>query len=179
MENIFRKQSAEEILKKAEKSSFKKRRDLLAKNIESIKKFLYAEDAIPTRNQLKINLQEKLNEIAGKVNSGEKLYGVGLTNSYKATFSEIQRAGKEILEKLKEKSIKASELEKSYYYSHSITGKENWSEEKIKNLPFDWIVGAVINYHKNRSAEKDANTERELSAQEVKKCLEIIKQRNK
>ena len=176
MVQIF-KESTEKILEKAQKESGKKRRKLFTKNIKNIKKFLYAEDAIPTRNQIKNNLEKILNDISLRAEGGGKLSSFSLTNSYKPTVNEIKRSIEEVLTKLKENKIKISELERRYCYT--MVGQEKWSEEDIKDLPLDWIVGAVLNYQKNRSEEKDLDTKTELSATEVKECLEIIEKRNK
>ncbi|MFH1189011.1 MAG: hypothetical protein V1652_04190 [bacterium] len=179
LSKIFsQKQSGEKILRTAKDSpTMADKRKLVRENIDVIRNFLDAEDAKPTRHQFIQNIGKLLDEIASKVLDGKKLYNIGLTPSYKATLQEISRAVNEILQKLKERNIDITEISKQAYWRHSY-GEGKWSLQEVTNFPLDWLVSAVVKYNEETGKVKDIDMEKCLTANEVKECLDLIKEWN-
>jgi len=175
---LKKKMTPEEAFKRAIDASIEERREMVINHADDIKKLFDINDISPIitsdKKRIKSGLEGRLNKINYLVKEGEKLGGRSLTNSYQTTVAEIRRSTSEILEELKERNLKISDLEKSVCYI-PFEKKEMWAEEDVKNLDFDWMVGAVINYYKNRLDGKELKSADELSKEEFLECLDLIK----
>lgn len=176
-EKMKKKMTPEEVLKKSVNASIKERRKMIKNHASDIKKLFDADDVkpifTPDKERIKKIQKERLGRIDYLVKGGEKLGGRSLSKSYKTTVAEIERSASEILEKLDDNKIQISDLERSTCYA-PFEKKEMWTEEDVKNLGFDWMLGAIINYCNNRLDGKEPNSEYELSPAEFSECFDLV-----
>lgn len=173
--------SAETLLEEASKMPQEKRNKVIRKNLDKIQPFLDSQDEVPTRTQVLKRNQARIDAFSKFVHEGVKpevkMGWCEVSHDYPlATILMVmQERAEQIITELKERDIEAKELVKSSSWDSTPREKGDWTFDEIRQLPFDWVVSAIVRYHGEGEKKKCDRESLVITASEMRECANIVK----